>query len=74
MPPLPPRATKRPRVALGKGWDEAGSNSQGLRLKLLANQDVQWPPPGSCSAGHPAQHTDQGVSLSLVSPRARDAT
>ena len=43
------RATKRPCVALGKGWDEGGSNSQGLGLKLLANQDMQWPPPDSRS-------------------------
>ena len=66
-------ATKRPRMALGKDWDEGGSNSQGLRLKLPANQDVPCPSPGSCSAGHPARHTGQGVSLCLVSPRARDA-
>ena len=30
MLPLPPA---------GEGWGEGGSNSQGLRLKLLANQD-----------------------------------
>ena len=36
--PLPPRATKGPRVALGVDWGEGGSSRQGLRLKHMANQ------------------------------------